>query len=148
LKKEFLYDINIIINNEEIIEIIKRFPKEYQEDFNKNIKNNENIIDFVFDFNKMPYVVLSKGTEKKIFFSEKKVTGEFIQEIIKDLFFLDNNRSGIDDTLHRVSIKKNVKDEIDGITIRVGRSIIGISSILDDIIDQNKSILFLGFKII
>jgi hypothetical protein len=144
-KKEFLFDINIIINNDEIIEIIKRFPKNYQEDFINNVPNNENIIDFVFDINNYPYVVLSKGNEKRIHFSETKVSSDYINQIIEDLYFLDNNRSGIDKTLHRISIKKNVKDEIDGVTIRVGRLIIGISSILDDIIEQNKSILFLGY---
>jgi hypothetical protein len=144
-KKEFLFDINIIINNDEIIEIIKRFPKNYQEDFINNVPNNENIIDFVFDINNYPYVVLSKGNEKRIHFSETKVSSDYINQIIEDLYFLDNNRSGIDKTLHRISIKKNVKDEIDGVTIRVGRPIIGISSILDDIIEQNKSILFLGY---
>ena len=58
--------------------------------------------------------------------------------------FTDDNRAGIERTLHRISAIRNRKGKIIGTTIRVGRAIFGTIEILRDLIAIGENILFLG----
>ena len=58
--------------------------------------------------------------------------------------FTDDNRAGIERTLHRISAIRNRKGRIIGTTIRVGRAIFGTIEILRDLIAIGENILFLG----
>jgi stage III sporulation protein SpoIIIAA len=58
--------------------------------------------------------------------------------------FTDDNRAGIERTLHRISAIRNRKGKIIGMTIRVGRAIYGTIEILRDLIEIGDNVLFLG----
>ncbi len=58
--------------------------------------------------------------------------------------FTDDNRAGIERTLHRISAIRNRKGRIIGMTIRVGRAIYGTIEILRDLIELGRNLLFLG----
>lgn len=58
--------------------------------------------------------------------------------------FTDNNRAGIEKTLHRISSVKNRDGLVIGLTCRIGRSRYGTLSIIRDLLTSKKSILFLG----
>ena len=58
--------------------------------------------------------------------------------------FTDDNRAGIERTLHRISAIRNRKGQIIGLTLRVGRAIYGTIEILRDLIETGKNILLLG----
>jgi stage III sporulation protein SpoIIIAA len=58
--------------------------------------------------------------------------------------FTEDNRAGIERTLHRISAIRNRKGKIIGMTIRVGRAIYGTIEILRDLIEIGDNILFLG----
>ncbi|MBI2906496.1 MAG: AAA family ATPase [Chloroflexi bacterium] len=58
--------------------------------------------------------------------------------------FGDDNRAGIERTLHRISAIRNRKGRIVGLTCRVGRAVFGTIKIVEDIIQSGKSILLLG----
>jgi stage III sporulation protein SpoIIIAA len=58
--------------------------------------------------------------------------------------FTSDNRAGIERTLHRISCIRNRQGRIIGLTCRVGRAITGTIDIIRDLVDQGKSILFLG----
>jgi stage III sporulation protein SpoIIIAA len=58
--------------------------------------------------------------------------------------FTSDNRAGIERTLHRISCIRNRQKKIIGLTCRVGRAITGTIDIIRDLVDQGKSILFLG----
>jgi stage III sporulation protein SpoIIIAA len=58
--------------------------------------------------------------------------------------FGDDNRAGIERTLHRISAIRNRKHRIVGLTCRVGRAVFGTIKIIEDIIQTGKSIVLLG----
>ncbi len=58
--------------------------------------------------------------------------------------FGDDNRAGIERTLHRISALRNRSGSIVGLTCRVGRAIFGTIKILEDLVYSGKSILLLG----
>lgn len=58
--------------------------------------------------------------------------------------FGDDNRAGIERTLHRISAIQNRKRRIVGLTCRVGRAVFGTIKIIEDIVQTGKSILLLG----
>ena len=58
--------------------------------------------------------------------------------------FNEDNRAGIEKTLHRISCIRNRQFIIIGLTCRVGRSIFGTVSIIRDLLESDNSILILG----
>ena len=58
--------------------------------------------------------------------------------------FGDDNRAGIERTLHRISAIRNRKGRIVGLTCRVGRAVFGTVKIIEDLIDSGRSVLLLG----
>lgn len=58
--------------------------------------------------------------------------------------FGEDNRAGIERTLHRISAIRNRTNKVIGLTCRVGRAMQGTIDIIDDIVRGGKSILLLG----
>ncbi|KAK9124140.1 hypothetical protein Sjap_013742 [Stephania japonica] len=58
--------------------------------------------------------------------------------------FSDDNRSGIDHSLHRISAIRNRKLQIIGLTCRVGRAVSGSAEMIRDLIEGGGSILVIG----
>jgi stage III sporulation protein SpoIIIAA len=80
-----------------------------------------------------------------IVLSDQVVTQEDILFIIQHLGDFDrDNRAGIEGTLHRISGIRNRKDEIIGLTCRVGKAVMGTIELVIDIIQSGKNILLLG----
>jgi stage III sporulation protein SpoIIIAA len=58
--------------------------------------------------------------------------------------FGDDNRAGIERTLHRISAIRNRGGEIVGLTCRIGRAVYGTIAVIEDLIESGESILLLG----
>ncbi|GIV81330.1 MAG: hypothetical protein KatS3mg051_0684 [Anaerolineae bacterium] len=58
--------------------------------------------------------------------------------------FDEDNRAGIERTLHRISAIRNRRGHIVGLTCRVGRAVYGTIDILADIIESGKQCCCLG----
>jgi stage III sporulation protein AA len=58
--------------------------------------------------------------------------------------FGDDNRAGIERTLHRISAIRNRKRRIVGLTCRVGRAVFGTIKIIEDLVETGKGVLLLG----
>ncbi len=58
--------------------------------------------------------------------------------------FGDDNRAGIERTLHRISAIRNRTGRIVGLTCRVGRAVFGTIKVIEDLVESGKSILLLG----
>ncbi len=56
----------------------------------------------------------------------------------------DDNRAGIERTLHRVSAIRNRQGKVVGLTLRVGRAIFGTIDMLKDLIGSGRNLLLLG----
>ncbi len=58
--------------------------------------------------------------------------------------FGDDNRAGIERTLHRISAIRNRKERIVGLTCRVGRAVFGTIKVIEDLVESGKSVMLLG----
>lgn len=58
--------------------------------------------------------------------------------------FGQDNRAGIERTLHRISCIRNRQGKVIGLTCRVGRALEGTIDIIDDLVRSGRSILLLG----
>lgn len=58
--------------------------------------------------------------------------------------FGEDNRAGIERTLHRISAIRNRSGEIVGLTCRIGRAVFGTIAIVSDLIESGYSVLLLG----
>ncbi len=58
--------------------------------------------------------------------------------------FGDDNRAGIERTLHRISAIRNRKSRIVGLTCRVGRAVFGTIKVIEDLVQSGKSVMLLG----
>ena len=113
------------------------------------------LIEIVMDLGRIPearYVTTEAGENGKTIAKEEnlalrdgEVTTEDIAVVLEGIgHFDDDNRAGITRTLHRISGIKNRRDQVVGLTCRVGRAVYGTLEIIEDIIAGGKSILLLG----
>jgi stage III sporulation protein SpoIIIAA len=132
--------VNII--KDDVNKILDLLPTE----FNQTLLNYDlsKLIEIVFDLGRIPEARFSK--RKTILLGDKSVNRAMIDNIIKVIGeFDESNRAGLEGTLHRISCIYNKKNEIVGLTMRVGRSIQGAVDIIKDCLeDESKSILLLG----
>jgi stage III sporulation protein SpoIIIAA len=83
--------------------------------------------------------------EETLYLRDDEVTREDIAYVVTRIGeFDEDNRSGITRTLHRISGIKNRRQEVVGLTCRVGRAVFGTLGIIEDLIHAGKSILLLG----
>jgi len=77
--------------------------------------------------------------------SETEVSRQDIDHVVSRISaFGDDNRAGIERTLHRISAIRNRQGSIVGLTCRVGRAVFGTIKIIQDLVESGKSILLLG----
>nr|YP_009398480.1 hypothetical protein [Lophocladia kuetzingii]ARW67666.1 hypothetical protein [Lophocladia kuetzingii] len=104
--------------------------------------NKKLLIEIVMDLGRRPEARFPYGPQ---YLSEINIAWHDLDFCIKKIpRFSDDNRSGIESTLHRISSIKNRKGNIIGLTFRVGRAIFGTISIIRDLLYDSKSILLLG----
>jgi stage III sporulation protein SpoIIIAA len=102
----------------------------------------EQLIEVVMDLGRAPE---ARFPEKVVRLSEKPVSHEDISHVLAmSGEFTDDNRAGIERTLHRISGIRNRKGQIIGLTLRVGRAVYGTIEILRDLMESGKNILILG----
>src|SRR5213082_3732383 len=97
-------------------------------------------------------VVLDLGREPEARFPDHEVILDDTPVTSEDLEFVatrvasfgDDNRAGIERTLHRISAIRNRSGQIVGLTCRVGRAITGTIDIIKNMVIGGKSILLLG----
>jgi stage III sporulation protein SpoIIIAA len=97
-------------------------------------------------------VVLDLGREPEARFTDGEVVLDNVQVTHHDLEYVtervgdfgDDNRAGIERTLHRISAIRNRAGTVVGLTCRVGRAVTGTIDIIKDIVVNGQSILLLG----
>jgi stage III sporulation protein SpoIIIAA len=87
----------------------------------------------------------ARFTDCEVELSEEEVAQEEIDYIVRRIGeFTEDNRAGVERTLHRISAIRNRKGRIVGLTCRVGRAVYGTINIIQDIIESGQNILLLG----
>ena len=75
----------------------------------------------------------------------QEVTEEDLEYVVSRVGeFGDDNRTGIERTLHRISAIRNRKGRILGLTCRVGRAVYGTIHIIEGLVYSGKNVLLLG----
>ncbi len=104
------------------------------------------------DINELLEVVLDLGRPPEARFPRREVVLNPQETSQKDIDYVasrvssfgDDNRAGIERTLHRISAIRNRKWRIVGLSCRVGRAVFGTIKIIEDLIQSGSSVLLLG----
>ena len=104
--------------------------------------DRSNLIEVVLDLGRPPQ---ARFPDTELDLGDQEVSDLDLQHIISRIGeFGDDNRAGIERTLHRISAIRNRKGRIVGLTCRVGRALFGTIHIIEDLVLTSKSILLLG----
>ncbi|WP_051256403.1 R3H domain-containing nucleic acid-binding protein [Cystobacter fuscus] len=100
------------------------------------------VLEVVMDLGRPPEARLVGGVAR---LSEAPVTRKELEQVIAQVGSVgEDNRAGIERTLHRVSAIRNRRGKVVGLTLRVGRAIFGTIDMLKDLIASGQNILLLG----
>jgi len=104
--------------------------------------NKDQLIEIVMDLGRRPEARFTTGPE---YLSQKIISWQDLDYTTKRISkFSDDNRAGIERTLHRISCIRNRQSIINGLTCRVGRAIFGTICVIRDLLEYKQSILILG----
>ena len=128
-------------DNNDLEKLIENLPFFLQEHLNQH-PNKDKLIEIVLDLGRRPEARFVTGNE---YLSQKIVSWQDIDYLTKRISkFSNENRAGIDRTLHRISCIRNREFLINGLTCRVGRAVFGTISVIRDLLESERSILILG----
>jgi stage III sporulation protein SpoIIIAA len=128
-------------SNNDLEKLIENLPFFLQEYLNKHTYKDQ-LIEIVLDLGRRPEARFVHGPE---YLSQKIISWQDIDYVTKRVSkFSNENRAGIERTLHRISCIRNRQFLINGLTCRVGRAIFGTISVIRDLLESEKSILILG----
>jgi len=127
--------------NDDLEKLIENLPFFLQEHLNQHVSKDQ-LIEIVLDLGRRPEARFITGNE---YLSQKIISWQDIDYMIKRITkFSNENRAGIERTLHRISCIRNRQFLINGLTCRVGRVVFGTISVIRDLLESEKSILILG----
>src|SRR5438876_3635230 len=106
------------------------------------LQDRRDLLEVVMDMGREPE---ARMPGREVVLSSHLVTEEDIDYVVQRIgTFGDDNRAGIERTLHRISAIRNREGRIVGITCRVGRAVFGTITIIRDIVESGRSILMMG----
>jgi len=127
--------------DENLDKLIENLPFFIRENINYH-PSKEKLIEIVIDLGRRPEARFTTGPE---YLSQKVISWQDIDYVTKRISkFSNDNRAGIERTLHRISCIRNRQFLINGLTCRIGRAIFGTISSVRDLLESQQSILLLG----
>jgi stage III sporulation protein SpoIIIAA len=127
--------------NDDLEKLIENLPFFLQEHLNQHVYRDQ-LIEIVLDLGRRPEARFITGPE---YLSQKIISWQDIDYTTKRISkFSNENRAGIERTLHRISCIRNRQFLINGLTCRIGRAVFGTISVVRDLLESEKSILILG----
>jgi stage III sporulation protein SpoIIIAA len=100
------------------------------------------LIEVVMDLGRSPE---ARFPDSEVNLLDREITDEDIAFVVDHIgSFGDDNRAGIERTLHRISAIRNRNGKIVGLTCRIGRAVYGTIEIINDFVETGKSILIMG----
>ncbi|MQG61973.1 MAG: AAA family ATPase [SAR202 cluster bacterium] len=108
----------------------------------RNRDDLDQLLEVVLDLGRLPEARFVSGDAE---LNDEPVTTADLENVIERIGdFGDDNRAGIERTLHRISAIRNRRGQVIGITCRVGRAVFGTIKIIEDLAFSGKNILLLG----
>jgi len=106
------------------------------------LENRSELLEIVMDLGRLAE---GRFPEGEVILSTEPVAYTDLEYVVERIGeFGDDNRAGIERTLHRISALRNRKGKIVGLTCRIGRAVLGSIALIRDIVEQGQSILILG----
>jgi stage III sporulation protein SpoIIIAA len=104
--------------------------------------DNFELLEVVMDLGRQPE---ARYPGREVMLAQTEVTAEDLDYVVARIGeFGDDNRAGIERTLHRISCIRNRRGRIVGMTCRVGRAVFGTIRVIEDLIKTGRSALMLG----
>ncbi|MFL5725993.1 MAG: R3H domain-containing nucleic acid-binding protein [Chloroflexota bacterium] len=131
-RRESIDDLDALLSAlpPEIVEAVHRLPEK------------EEVIEVVLDLGRRPE---ARFPDSEVTLLEREITEADIAHVVEHIgTFGDDNRAGIERTLHRISAIRNRTGKIVGLTCRIGRAVYGTIEIIGDFVETGKSILIMG----
>ena len=108
----------------------------------RGLGSRADLLEVVLDLGRRPEARFTHGEELLL---EREVTEADIGWVVDHIgAFGDDNRAGIERTLHRISAIRNRSGKVVGLTCRIGRAVFGTIDIIRDIVESGQSLLILG----
>ncbi len=105
-------------------------------------EDKHELLEVVMDLGRPPE---ARFPGREVVMSEVEVSEPDLQYVVSRVGeFSDDNRAGIERTLHRISCIRNRQGRIVGLTCRIGRAVYGTIRVIEDLVKTGKSILLLG----
>jgi stage III sporulation protein SpoIIIAA len=136
-----VYELEITDNLEDLLAV---FPPHLVESLLRMQRDGHrgSLIEVVMDLGRRPE---ARFQDREVHLSELDVSREDLAFVAERIgHFGDDNRAGIERTLHRISAIRNRQSDIVGLTCRIGRAVYGTIAIIRDLIESGESILLLG----
>jgi stage III sporulation protein SpoIIIAA len=131
-QRETIDDLDAMLSSlpPEIVEAVHALP------------DREALIEVVLDLGRQPE---GRFPDSEVSLLDREITEADIAFVIDHIgSFGDDNRAGIERTLHRISAIRNRNGKVVGLTCRVGRAVYGTIEIINDFVETGKSILIMG----
>jgi stage III sporulation protein SpoIIIAA len=131
-RRETIDDIDALLSSlpQEIVAAIHALP------------DQESVIEVVLDLGRRPE---ARFPDSEVTLLDREITDIDIAHVVEHIgTFGDDNRAGIERTLHRISAIRNRNGKIVGLTCRIGRAVYGTIEIIADFVESGKSILIMG----
>ena len=104
--------------------------------------NTSQLLEVVLDLGRKP---TARYIDREFELSDREVGDEDLRQLVDELGeFDDDNRAGIERSLHRISAIRNRRGKIVGLTVRIGRAVYGTIDIIADLIETGHSVLIVG----
>ena len=121
--------------------LLEALPPEIVERL-RGFANRADLLEVVLDLGRRPEARFTHGEELLL---EREIVEADIAHVIQHIgAFGDDNRAGIERTLHRISAIRNRAGKVVGLTCRIGRAVFGTIDIIRDIVDGGQSVVLLG----
>lgn len=136
------YETAVIDDVRELLEILPEAIGRNIRELQANEAEYGQLVEIVMDLGRPPE---ARFQHEEIELGDIDVTRQDLAMVAERIgTFGDDNRAGIERTLHRISAIRNRTGEIVGLTCRVGRAVFGTITIISDLIESGESVLILG----
>ncbi len=106
------------------------------------LPDRDSLIEVVMDLGRRPE---ARYPGAEVTLLEREIIDADIEFVVDHIgSFGDDNRAGIERTLHRISAIRNRTGKIVGLTCRIGKAVYGTIAIIEDFLEAGKSILIMG----
>src|SRR6185436_8306194 len=131
-RRESIDDLDALLASlpQEIVDAVHALPEK------------EALIEVVLDLGRRPE---ARFPDSEVMLLDREIDETDIAHVVDHIgLFGDDNRAGIERTLHRISAIRNRSGKIVGLTLRIGRAVYGTIEIINDFVETGKSILIMG----